>query len=285
MNTQDPSLAELPEARPVSTQGDHAAYVVHVVSNLSGTPYRLLCPELSPELADRILEPALLGQDVKPRLKRLWGFVERRELPGLAVFNISLTSEPLIPCRPIRVQFEPVPLDETHPTLANLAELSAGSNAVAPLGRKTWALGRRFGVRAGIVIAWVGFCFMGVVRDLLTSGFRALDLFAWVILAIVPVAFGQFLLWWITDNWVLIPGGVVVRNLLGGRGNKALRRYTPSTAMLFLSERGPGWLAKICNQEKTLHQCRLTRVEAIALLAAWQSPLRPPDEAKLVDLE
>jgi hypothetical protein len=284
MNDAGPSSPTIQEARPINVPGNRAAYVIHVVSNLVGSQSQILCPELSPALEQRVYDAARAQRDDHYRRAQLWAFVENKELPGLAIIDERLSTIPLPPCRPVVVHFEPVPLDETHPTIVELAELFCHSEIVAPLRRGGWAAIRRYGIRAGAlgsVIIFASYAF----KEIATRGFRALDFITLIGIALVVVGITQFLFWLATDFWILIPGGVVVRKHWNGRGRKGLRRYTPSTAMIFFSEKGPGWIAKICDQERVLHQCPLTRLECIVLLAAWQCPLPPPDMNKLVDLQ
>ena len=281
MNAPDPSLAELPEARPVSTQGDHAAYVVHVVSNFSGAPVRLFSPDLDLAVMDRIREPALMGRNDKSRRQRLWSYVERKEVPGLAIVDINLTTEPLMPCRPIRVQFEPIPLDDTHPNLIELAKLSGGDQPVVPRSRLL-ALSRNhlyqtLACLPGIVVA------LSVLFDSMKTGFRSQNLLFYLSLAMFLIALPIGLFW--TTRWFVVPGGIAIRSPSWRRSLRRPRLYTPSTTLLFVAEKGVIWTVRICDADRVLETCSMSRLECIAVLGAWQSPLPPPDANKLVDLQ
>lgn len=281
MNAPESSVGGIPEARPVSTQGDHAAYVVHVVSNFSGAPIRLFSPDLDLAVLDRIREPALMGRNDKSRRRRIWSYVERKEVPGLAIVDINLTTEPLMPCRPIRVQFEPVPLDETHPNLVELAKLSGGDQPVVPRSRLL-ALSRNYLYRTVACIPGIAVALIALF-DSMKTGFRSQDLFFYSPLAVFLIALPIGLFW--ATRWFVVPGGVAVRSPLWRWGLRRPRFYTPSTALLFVAERGVLWTVRICDADRVLETCSMSRLECIALLGAWQSPLPPPEVNKLVDLQ
>lgn len=276
---------ELPSSSGTVTRPfDRAAYVIHTVSSLVGTHLQSYCPDLDPDLAESLYEAVKPGRSDSYRRRDLWSFVENKAIPGVAIVDERLASRRLPTCRPIKVPFEPIPLDESHPTLVELAELSAGDDHVAPLRRGYFAPFRRYAVRTGLSASWTTFLVFQFIR-VAKAGVHSQEFLAYLMLFVFLAAIPFLLLWAGSNRWLIIPGGVVVRAFWWRRGPKGLRRYTPATAMLFVAEKGRAWIAKLCDQDGVLYMCMLTQLECIALLGAWQCPLPPPDANKLVDLQ
>ncbi len=61
--------------------------------------------------------------------------------------------------------------------------------------------------------------------------------------------------------------------------------FTPGNSAIVLEANGPGFRASLIRDDKIDEQMRLTSIEAVALVGAWQSPIAPPGLERLVDLQ
>ncbi|HNQ23811.1 MAG TPA: hypothetical protein PKK06_12015 [Phycisphaerae bacterium] len=77
-------------------------------------------------------------------------------------------------------------------------------------------------------------------------------------------------------QWFVVPGGVVVcRRFLWFAARSVLRICTPADSTLFICPETTDWSVHLCSHGR-VHAHTLGDRECMALLAAWQSPLRPP---------
>jgi len=194
---------------------------------------------------------------------------------------------------PLAVPFEPIELDETHPSVPALAEaLTAASSADATGGRSGAALVpartyRRWFVRFGapaIMLFNVGLqAVIQTITQTATQGFRFWFVAMWggiVLATVLPlVIYG----WYSSAQWFIVPGGVAVRRSFVGKLGKRLELYTPADTILQIGPDNLAWVAVLARGKQRVTR-RLTQIEATVLLGAWQSPLRTPGAGELVDL-
>lgn len=228
------------------------------------------CPGLSFDLLAAIGQAGAAWRDDHYKAKRLHEVVRVHGLPGLALFW-NRRARPLTLPQPLAVPFEPMELDESHPGLAAICEYSAYvERASGRLPRPSVA--RRWTIRLIIPLVTTFILMAHSVNVCLAGGLMGAAAFA--IVAIGASVGFALLSWWLSDRWLVIPGGVVIRRSLWGRVGASLKRCTPADTILIIRPGNPGWLAQLWG--KWPERRRLTDVECAVLLAAWQSPIPPP---------
>ena len=101
----------------------------------------------------------------------------------------------------------------------------------------------------------------------------------------LTVFFGIFvLMWFLTDDWYIVPGGVIVRRSLFRRVGEKLRLFTPDNTMLVIRPGPPGFFAEVWKDGLPLASRRTTLLEASALVGAWHSDLDAPPLEQLSDM-
>ena len=229
-----------------------------------------------------VIDEALRGwRDDKYKVRHLAPVIERHRLPGVAlVVNYKKDWFEVPP--PIEVPFEPLELDEANPALRTLfaAYGEVTKTAVQMPRRRPW---RRHVVRWGIPLALVGALLPQAVHlTLLPMGNRAVAYWLWAALAAVVVG-ALTARWLASSQWLLVPRGLVIRRAVIGRVGVSLQLYTPADTYLSISPQQRKWIAELW-RDRCKARKQITAYEAAALLAAWQSPLPPPEEEKLGDL-
>jgi hypothetical protein len=229
------------------------------------------CPGLPDALLGAIGQAGAAWRDDQYKAKRLREVVGSHGLPGLALFW-NRRASPLILPQPLGVPFEPMELDESHPGLAALCEYSAYVQLES--GRRPHpSVARRWIVRLIIPLVTTFILFSHSINVCLAGGIRGAAAFA--ILAVGASVGFALLSWWMSDRWLVVPGGVVIRRSLWGRVGASLKRCTPADTILIIRPGNPGWLAQLWG--KWPERRRLTDVECAVLLAAWQSRIPPPN--------
>ena len=247
----------------------------------------IACPGMAPETLARVREAAALWRDDRYRAKRLATAIRDLNLPGLT-FVFSLKKRELAVPPPLAVPFEPIELDETHPSIPALAESAAGATdgradaALVPARTfRRWFV--RFGAPA-IILFNVGLqAVIQTITQTAVHGFRFWFVAMWggILLAtVLPlVIYG----WYSSAQWFIVPGGVVLRRSFAGKVGKRLELFTPADTILQIGPDNLAWVAVLARGKQRVTR-RLTQIEATALLGAWQSRLRTPEAGELVDL-
>lgn len=199
---------------------------------------------------------------------------------------------------PLVVTFEPIPLDESAPAFCALEaaesfELSqAHSSDIVgesmPRARNAPSRLRRAVALGGgwfSVLSCGPLLLMGAV-DSYRSGTLdwKLVLFGWVFVAGIS-GIGGAGAWRSRQQWLLVPGGIVVRSPGRSGPGWRLHLFERRTGVLMVHQaRGPLWMADVADGE-THRRVGITEREANLLLRAWLSPLAPPPVERLSDLE
>jgi hypothetical protein len=194
---------------------------------------------------------------------------------------------------PIDVPFEPVPLDESAPAFRSLSPTcsAAREEAIARAQHPgpfelppTWR--RRLRLGAG----WLA---IGIFAfNLLLSSIRAwkigkptLEQMWWLgFLVLMVWGVGGFGAWRSTDQWLLVPGGVIRRSAKSRSSQWNLHLFTRTQAILLItdSRRSNRQVCVADGQQSAT--ASVTPAEAELLLRAWLSPLPPPRIEQLGDL-
>jgi hypothetical protein len=239
------------------------------------------CPSVDPDALEAIKEAGAPWRDARYIGKRVLAVARQHNLTGVALVYGFWRDKPLPTPPPIVVPFEPIPLDEGHPALPPLIADGAlprreGTESPKP------SLWRRVSTRNAFLISFAGPL---LAQAAIWSALRPGLSFTYFMggAGLLSAAIALLLQWWLFAQFFIIPGGVVVRRaVFRGRG-VTLRRYDRSDSVLIITPERRIWHAVLVgarHRDRTL----LTPYEGTALLAAWQSPLKPPPIEQLSDL-
>jgi hypothetical protein len=245
-------------------------------------------------IEDRIrLLVAKLGNDAHDQAAEI--------VPAIAKDNIANVVVLLGKARelrrsPLDVPFEPLPLNESSMAFASLdgatwsrdaaeavqTENSPGLFDLPPAWRRRLTLG----------VSWI--LVLLFVTNLTQSSVRAvrvgkptLELIWWVsllFLTFTGLGLGGLGAWRSTDQWLLVPGGLVRRSARSRSGEWAIHLYTPASSLLFICEGRRTTRRVSVADAKTSAATEVTIAEAELLLRAWLSPIPPPSIEQLSDL-
>ena len=85
-------------------------------------------------------------------------------------------------------------------------------------------------------------------------------------------------------QWLLVPGGVVVRTTGFGWGHWRVRLYSRVRSVLYVGRiSAVQWTIAVADGTR-VETVRVTGAEATLLLRAWLSPIEPPPPERLTDL-
>ncbi len=216
---------------------------------------------------------------------------------GLAGTTLRLWHERSLPelPPPSRIRFEPHSLDESDPQFSELEATTFTStsdevaSSPAPLRQGsspgfTKRLIRNHRLRGGwplLAILVIGFL-PGVVGAVLRRQVTV-EVFVYGLLLVsvylVPAAglFG-------TRQWLLVPGGLVVRKARLWDQRFLVRLFDRRRSVLcILHQRDGRWAVQVADAEHR-EQTLATDREVALLLRTWRSPLEPPPPDRLADL-
>lgn len=265
---------------PSTTEVRHrAAYVVQIVGKR--TRSEVLCDELPEAARVKIGEAAAGWRDEKYRVQSLQSVIKEFNLPGLAVVyrppkGRRFTSAPMT------VSFEPVEIDETHPSLRQLVEHAAPATDAEPAPASASRL-RRGLIRLGIPATTLFVCVPQMLGSFATNGIRSWTTWAWIIALALVLAIFLIAHLFRASQWFIIPGGIVVRRWAINRFAVDLDRFVPADTLLTIKKAQQGWQVTL-NRGQIRAFRQMTEFECVAVLGAWQSPLRTPEIQELVDL-
>jgi hypothetical protein len=194
---------------------------------------------------------------------------------------------------PIEVPFEPLPLDESSPAFQSLASMQASGarsqnaheRSPGPLGLPL-AWRRRLRLGAGwVVIACFAFNLVIASIKAWQIGKPTMEQMWWLGFFILMLwGVGGFGAWRSTDQWLLVPGGVVRRSAKSRSSEWKLHLFTRAQAFLLITE-GRRRNCQVCVADmQESATATLTIAEAELLLRTWLSPLPPPSAEQLTDL-
>jgi len=206
--------------------------------------------------------------------------------PATAITIEPYESKKLPVVRPLEVAFEPVVLDETSPTLVELAREAAGISDTPDADQQIGdvSAARRFMLRTGVHVFWGVYSTAKIVSNYrtwgATSGWTVFWFSILLFTVILPIAW-HFLR---PYSWLIVPGGVIVRGSLRRRRMGKSEMFTPLETVLIIEPNESGYRASLIRDDVIAEQLRLTMTESVALLGAWQSSIAPPELERLVDL-
>lgn len=249
------------------------------------------CPGIHDAAARQLTEAAAVWRDERFRIRRLAAACSELNLPNLAVVQSIGHKKKLrfdVP-PPLTVPFEPIELDETHPALAGMVEtliLNDGEVENTDVKKARW-LGRAF-IRIGApAILLLNISIQAIVQSLTHYARHGLQFWyiaMWMSIWCITIGACYYAVWRTSAQWILIPGGIVVRRTFWKNVGVRLERYTPADTLLILTPDNIGWVASLYRAARPADRRRLTRLEATALLAAWQSPIPPRPIENMSDL-
>lgn len=275
-----PGGASPPTTAPTTPDARAEVHVVTVVMR-KRTDYEVHCDSLPAEAKEAVREVLRASwRDTRYVASYLHDIRRTYGLGGLLVryCGVNRTAPEV---RPIPVRFEPLPLDETHPSLQSLAETFA-------LGRHTEASQHRPGfwrrrlIRLGIPLLVIMPQLIQAIIQIALQRSRGVILVWLSILVLYVLVFAGVR--WAMGDWYLVPRGVVLRRRLAGRVGESVRLYTPADTLLILRMRQVGWAAELWGTSRP-RMLLITDLEAAALAGAWTSPQAPPDAWHMSDLD
>lgn len=253
-------------------------HVVRVAMSRAWKTQAVRCGTLAPEIVDEIRSLSAAWRDAKKSALSLDRLRRRHDLGGLVVWYAVDSKTPPAPTPgPLTIPFEPLELDEGRAPLAELCGATGDEDAATALRSRRWRRGiLRFGLPA-TMLAQLPYAItqIAVHRNLFTIVLWV-STFSLVFLSV-------FVVWCMADQWLLVPGGVVIRKSIVGKISESLRLYTPTDALIIIRPQPPGRVIELWRDGQARRR-RTTVLETVALVAAWQSPLAPPDLSGMSDL-
>ncbi len=256
-----------------------ACHVVHVGAQKRGDPWQAQCPTLSEDDVAAIREASAPWRDLKYVAKRVMHHVHATKQGGVALIYDFVTPSRLVVLPPLNKPFGPLPLDETDASLralcSDLAESMPNTTAPQPT---SWF--RRAIIRTGMPVTGV-FLFGYLLIHMIGNAHEAPVYVFGMVLAVAVVAVLLMVAKW--GEWFLVPGGIAIRTSVPGQVLSRVKLCRPSDSVLIIRREEKLWRASIY-RNRLLSSRPVTEFEAAALLAAWQSPLAPPDQDRITDL-
>ncbi len=276
--------------QPASTEHDgpkrHLSpncYVVKVRSNITSTPHSIDCRHLSDEALAELGRSVAVWTNHVTVVDRVWTYSRTRGLPPLAVVFENAPKHLLPTPLPIDVPFEPTPLDESHPSLRHLIRLGDASDSIESTSATVASPLQRALIRAGIPTLSAALAIGQVIS--IWDGFRWNSPWHLVSVSVIGIAVVLLVLSLLRRaQWLIVPGALIQRSPGAWWTGVALCRFTPPDSVLILCPESPGWRAELWVSGKQAARRLITTLEAMALLAAWQSPLRTPTLDEMSDL-
>jgi hypothetical protein len=194
---------------------------------------------------------------------------------------------PRLPIRPLVVQFEPLPLDETDDTFRHLSESTRLKNVAS--GRRDqdasqilrW-LRRHLELNSG---RWwlkpLVFCAVMQLVIYLRSGRMGYFFGIWLLIAaflLIPTGFRLR-----SRQFLAVPGGLIVRRPKWPGGWRG-RLFTRESSVVCGYQSGLGHWSLIISDGKVVETTKGTQAEIAFALRAWYSPVAPPTLEQLSDL-
>ena len=195
--------------------------------------------------------------------------------------------------KPFQFIFEPQPLDEADPTFLQLEALEAADPTDTLTLRDArltsdpaWLrLKRKIALRGGWILTGV------VLLPVLIHAWRSYrqgavnwQFVLWVA-CLVFTLFGNVGAWSWRKQWLVVPGGLILRKAGLRDGRWRLFVLRPCDSILALYKRSRQLWILCVAREGLLERTVVTKREAEFVLRAWLSPLSPPAVEKLTDLQ
>jgi len=198
---------------------------------------------------------------------------------------------------PIDHPIEPIPLDESAPAFVALRETSPGDgqeDGASPVEAPSAAtdversLKRNWRFGGG----WLSLVLLLALSAMIVYDVLLFKRTSWYLVAIVlwnacaMFGLGGRGAWTSFNQWVLVPGGLVVRQPKRRSHQQwNVRLFGRSTSVLLVRQNSRDvWQVWVADGEKE-HTAYTTGAEAEMLLRFWLSPLTPPSAEQLSDLE
>ncbi len=255
----------------------------HVVWMPDLIPTRSECATLSPEIVAAVHRGASPLRKPERVVEHLRKIIDSHQLEGIAMFWAGSTHRSLLP-PPLEVPFEPTELNERQPELRWLCRAAPNapeSNRKLPKPLSLW---RNLAVSlfVGYFLVSLGIQIVAGIRSGNPAAAVLPSLHFLIMSALVLILYMRR-----RRNWLLVPRGVLERQPALGWWGGRIRRYTPQDTVLLIrpSRQGYGvyWDAELWQQDRRTARM-LTSLECHALLAAWQSPIPPPEAEQLTEL-
>ncbi|NLE59446.1 MAG: hypothetical protein GX616_13875 [Planctomycetes bacterium] len=289
------SRSSVDEGQPRS---EVACHVISAGYAPGSDEWNVECATLDPAILKLLREASHPSQGQAAMARHVLAAARENNLPGVAIIWNATPYPPLpehllasaslylAPPPAWTVLFEPAELDETDPTILMICDMdpirqvqTARSERVSPFHPARWGVSYLLATLLAVLMMLCSCCFLPPLVALRGPGLLALLL---IIVCLVYVVFRRIVLG-ASEKWLLVPRGVVIRREPALSRKSELRLFTPADTLLMLTPEPPGWRATLNDGSRRFSRI-WTRIEATALLRAWQSPCSPPHVDRLVDM-
>lgn len=195
---------------------------------------------------------------------------------------------------PIVEPFEPMPLDEGDAAFTALERGSASADRAHPqrteTSDETIAARRRWHRRVTLGGGWLAvgvFALLAVAHGIhsLAVGAITRDFLIWsVALVTMLFGFGGRGAWRTSQQWFLVPGGLVRRRTKRLRQEWDVHLFRRADGPLLVWDQARRMTSIVVADKRADGHTLVTATEADLALRAWLSPIDPPDEEHLSDL-
>ncbi len=253
--------------------------IVHVVTVALGdraSPAPVFCPTLPGDICIEIRDLAAKCRNPRDVAAHVRALCDEHKLGGLAVWYQPAKGIGTVP-PPLGVPIEPLELDEARAPLHELPGLAGEWADPEALRTTRWKRTfMRLGLPVLILLQLLANVAMQVVAD-------RRDVAVWLWVGVLgSLILAAVLVWWLSDHWLIVPSGVIIRKTLAGKVGKSLRLVTPADAVLLIRSQPQFHILELW-VGRTVKKRKATKLETLALLAAWRSPLPPPSLDRLSD--
>lgn len=265
------NASTLPDAQPV-----------HVVtmgfSGFGGRPDWCRSATLAGLICEQILALVPTWRSARFNAAQLEALRREYQLRGLVIWLLRNPKVDAVVPPPLEVPIEPLELDEGRSALHELPGIQGDGVGAKPL-RSSRA--RRLLVRLGLpLVIILPQLFNGITQMVFNRNVYVYWTWGLMIGALIVAT---ILIWWLSDQWLIVPGGVLIRKSFVGKVGQSLRLFTPADSLLLIRPHVQGVVQLELWRGGKCFRRRATPLELAALLAAWQSPLPPPSMDRLSD--
>jgi len=278
-----------------------ACHVLEVGYGSTGDEWNAVCSSLPPAIVEELREASRPGAGELDMGRRVRAVADHRDLARvLIVWNGTPfpheaglgTCDPSV-ClavpSPWLLPFEPHELSSGDPTIEAIAGAaeSPSSSTVSPSKRSLFP-GRLSYLRLAQGVVF-GLLAAVIVNSLLmfVGGYGSSGLECCCLPCCTAIAGGLYWSWFrgstTPGQWLIVPGGVVVRRRRFGSSKFRLLHFSGRDSVLMVHPLPPGWRAVILRDNTRAYRT-LTLTETLALLRVWQGPCVPMDPAQFDDL-
>lgn len=212
-------------------------------------------------------------------LKELLHSLIQHGMIGTTIHLAIAGKQPESNLAPLEQPFEPQLLNETASEMIRATAAAEGRRVAGQLGRNLALKGGLVALLA-IVPQFLIAAIDAVERRRITTRLAFLGL-AVILAIVIPVGFRPLS----PRQWLVVPGGLLLRRAKGGSEKWNVQMFDRERSVLLVMSTRHKNARMLLTAGSTVEQMLLTRLEAEFLLRAWISPVKPPADELLRELE